>query len=328
MRGIDDLGSSLGDDPLLLREHLLESLGERWKSYRKAVKRCRKRPSEPSVHHLRVETRRLLSTLALLSYLSNTVQLRKAQEALKKQLDAFDDLRDTHVQLLYTATMLRDFPELKPLVRRLQRREKSLIKPAARTAQRSKLKRVRRRINATKSQLKVAFARTGVLHGPRLTGTLALSPHRGHFRPAVRLAQAVQRAFDRVVELRHQINPAQLETIHYTRIAFKRFRYMIELLQPVLPAIKPRQLISMDQYQTMMGEIQDMGVLIERLDKLAKKKKFKRLPLKRVRQVLLDRRERLVRGYLNVADQLFTFWPDNRARPRPRPLHRVTAQAV
>ena len=329
MRGIDDLGCSLGDDPLLLREHLLESVGEQWKAYRKAVKRCRKRPSEPSVHHLRVETRRLLSTLALLSYLSNTVQLRKAQETLKKQLDAFDELRDTHVQLLYTATMLRDFPEVKPLFRRLQRREKSLIKPAARTAQRSKLKRLSRRISATKSQLKVAFARTGVLHGAGLPGALALpAAQPGRFRPAVRLAQAVQRAFDRVVEFRHQIDPAQLKTIHRTRIAFKRFRYIIELLQPILPAVKPRQLIAMDQYQTMMGEIQDIGVLIERLDKLLKKKKFKRLPLERFRQVLMHRRERLVRAYLNVADQLFTFWSNNRVRTRPRAPQRVAAQAV
>ncbi|HMC28789.1 MAG TPA: CHAD domain-containing protein [Verrucomicrobiae bacterium] len=329
MRGIDDLGGSLGDDPLLLREHLLESLDERWKAYRKAVKRCRKRASEQGVHHLRVETRRLLSTLELLSYLSNTVQLRKAHQSLKKQLDAFDDLRDTHVQLLYTATMLRDFPELKRLVKRLERREKSLIKPAAHTAQRSKLKRLSRRISATKSHLKVAFAKTGVLHSTELARTVALpAAPAGRFRPAVRLAQAVQRAFNRVTELRHQIHPARLETIHRTRIAFKRFRYMIELLQPILPAVQPRQLISMDQYQTMMGEIQDISVMIERLDALLEKKKFKSLPLQRFRQVLLQRREMLVQGYLNVADQLFTFWPDNRVRRTRRPSQPVAAHAI
>jgi len=329
MRDIDDLGCSLGNDPLLLREHLLESLGERWKAYRKAVKRCRKRASEQSVHHLRVETRRLLSTLELLSYLSNTVQLRKAHQSLKKQLDAFDDLRDTHVQLLYTATMLRDFPELKPLVKRLERREKNLIKPAAKTAQRSKLKRLGRRISAIKSNLKVAFARTGVLHSTGVAGTVALpAAPAGRFRPAVRLAQAVQRTFNRVVELRHQIDPVHLETIHCTRMAFKRFRYMIELLQPILPAVKPRQLIAMDQYQTMMGEIQDIGIMIERLDALLEKKKFKRLPLQRFRQVLLQRRERLVQGYLNVADQLFTFWADNRVRRTPRPPQPVAAHAI
>lgn len=329
MHGPDDIGCSLGDDPLLLREHLLESLGERCKAYRKAVKRCRKRASEQMVHHLRVETRRLLSTLELLSYLSNTVQLRKAHQALKNQLDAFDELRDTHVQLLYTATMLRDFPELKLLVKRLERREKDLIKPAARTAQRSKLKRLNRRISATKSQLKVAFARTGLLHSMAngVTPTLPAA-ETGRFRPAVRLAQAVQRAFNRVVELRHQIDPAHLETIHRTRIAFKRFRYMIELLQPILPAVKPRQLIAMDQYQTTMGEIQDISVMIERLSALRQKKKFKGLPVNRFRQVLLQRRERLVEGYLNVADELFTFWPDHRVRRAARQPQRVAAHAV
>ena len=138
----------------------------------------------------------------------------------------------------------------------------------------------------------------------------------------------MQRAFNRVIEIRHQIDPAHLETIHRTRIAFKRFRYMIELLQPILPAVKPRQLIAMDQYQTMMGEIQDVSVMIERLDALLEKKKFKRLPLDRFRQVLLQRRERLVQAYLNVADQLFTFWPDNRVRRTPRQAQPVAAQAI
>ena len=102
---------------------------------------------------------------------------------------------------------------------------------------------------------------------------------------------------------------------------------MIELLQPMLPAVKPRQLIAMDQYQTMMGEIQDIDVMLARVAKLVATKTFSKwwpsgkAHLERFRQVLLQRRQRLIRAYLGIADHLFSFWSNDRTprRLRQRP---------
>src|SRR5438477_6653721 len=127
-------GSILAGNPMVLREDLLEALRERWKSYRGALKRCRKRASEPKVHALRVETRRLLSTLEVLGSLVAHARIFKARKKLKEQLDSFDELRDTHVQLIYVREIVSHFPELDPIYKKLKRRAGRLGEPAATAA--------------------------------------------------------------------------------------------------------------------------------------------------------------------------------------------------
>jgi len=48
---------------------------------------------------------------------------------------------------------------------------------------------------------------------------------------------AITRAFDRVAQLCDRVKASDTDTIHCTRIAFKRFRYMTEALAPLLPAV-------------------------------------------------------------------------------------------
>jgi CHAD domain-containing protein len=288
----DDHGGSLAANRTVLREHLLESLKERSREYRKALKRCRKRRSEQAVHQLRVQLRRLLAMFEILTCLIPREQLQKAQKKLKKRLDGFDELRDTHVQLLYTAGMLRNLPELKPLYKKLQRREQRLLAPAAKRARNFRRGWLERAMGKIKRQLK-----------------LALSSHSVRSHSAEKILELLESAFKRVTNLRQRIDPKDLPTIHRTRIAFKQFRYVVELLQPLLPAVKPQQLVAMDNYQTMMGDIQDIEVIIEGLERLLQKKKLKRAPLLRFQEVLLRRRELLVAAYLDEADELLTFWP-------------------
>jgi len=290
-------GAFFGTDEALLREHLLECLRQRLRGLKKAARRCRKRSSENAVHQLRVQLRRLLALLELLTCIVPEVHLQRARKKLKKRLDRFDKLRDTHVQLLFTGGMLRDFLELKALHKKLQRRENRLLKPATKHARKCSVGWLAHTRRMIKTHVRAAF---------RL--------HSGRARPVDRLAAGIQKAFDRVTALRAQIDPKQVETIHRTRIAFKKFRYMIELLHPLLPAIQARQLVAMDSYQTMMGEIQDIGMLRETLNALVRKGKLKKTPLKRFNDLLANRQAILIRGYLEAADELFTFWPPAYAR--------------
>jgi len=292
----DDHGGSLAANRSVLREHLLESLKERTRDYLKALKRCRKRRSEQAVHQLRVQMRRLLAMFEILTCLIPREQLQKAQKKLKKRLDGFDELRDTHVQLLYTAGMLRNRPELKPLYKKLQRREERLLTPAAKRAGNLGGGWIDRAVGKVKKQVK-----------------LALSSHSVRYDPAEKILELMETSFKRVANLRRHIDPKDLTTIHRTRIAFKQFRYLVELLQPLLPAVKPRQLVAMDNYQTMMGDIQDIEVMIGGLEALLQKKKLRRAPLLRFGDVLMRRRELLVEAYLDEADELFTFWPPAQA---------------
>src|SRR5262245_31123033 len=100
----------------------------RWSSYRKALKRCRSKFSERSVHALRVAVRRMLSMLALLepAFADRTIPL--LQRALKDRLKALSGLRDTHVQIDAIAKMLDDSPELEPFHEWLRQKERRLVR--------------------------------------------------------------------------------------------------------------------------------------------------------------------------------------------------------
>jgi CHAD domain-containing protein len=283
---------SLAEDPAILRAQLLKALQGRWRAYRKALKKCRNHPSEQAVHFLRVESRRLLSALELLGSFVTHSHVQKARRKLKKRLNDFSELRDTHVQLLAVEVMLREFPELKPLYRKLLRREKRLVKPAARRAKLSKTGSLARAVKRTRLHLKAAFAAPSV-----------------RCRPRERISNMLETAFERVAELRREIDPADVTTIHRTRVAFKKFRYMIELLQPILPGVTRPQLVAMSHYQTMMGDIQDLGIMLASLEALAEKRKVKAASLVRVRKVLQQRHRSLIQAYCAAADELFNFWP-------------------
>src|SRR5262245_47344775 len=78
---------------------LKTSLKQQWNNYRKCLKASRKKLSEKAIHETRVSARRLLSTLELLASFLPAKRTEKIGKLLKHQLDIFDDLRDTQVQL-------------------------------------------------------------------------------------------------------------------------------------------------------------------------------------------------------------------------------------
>jgi CHAD domain-containing protein len=280
--------------PAAWGEHLVGSLKTLWRCYRKKLKLCQKHFSEESVHDLRVETRRLLSMLELLGALDSHDYLRQARGILKKRLDAFDGLRDTQVQLLRLKRSRRAFPTVKTLRRALKRRERRLITTTAREVKASRTGKLARQMVLLKKALQKTFADPAVAS-----------------RRAIMLAQTVERAFERVVALRQRIDPARTTTIHRTRIGFKKFRYMVECLQPVLPGVTREQIGAMHDYQTGMGDIQDIETLLARLDRLSAKKKIKAKPLQPFRDELIRQRALSVKAYLKSADQLYAFRPAN-----------------
>jgi len=274
-----------------LGKHLTSSLSKLWKSYGKMLKRVHRHASETGVHALRVQTRRLLSHLELLSAFVKDESLLQCRAILKKQLDKFDDLRDTQVHLAYISRELKSFPELKKFYRQLKRRERRLIKPTARRVAKYKARRLPRCVCAVQNAVEASFA------GRRNRPTL---------EPATRV---LGKTFEEVVQCRRQINPQDTLTIHRTRIAFKHFRYMAQSLQPFLPGITGRRLEQMHSYQTMMGEIQDVAMLTARLEKLLRKRKLAKKQMRLFYEELLRRQEALIANYLKHADELYAFWP-------------------
>lgn len=292
--------------PAALAMHLAESIREMRRRYCKRLARCQEKFSESAVHDLRIETRRLLAMLDLLDALRVRDSLKKTRKVFKQRLDAFDELRDTHVQLSLLKPLCRDFPKAREFDLLLLRREKELISQLHQDIGTTKQARLERRLKALEKQLrKSANAK------PRKAGgSLA--------------AAALSETFARVVLLRGLVRRNNTKTIHQMRVAFKRFRYMSELLQPMLPRLTKKRLRRMQEYQSMMGDIQDMEVLLAGLKEAVAETCLSAAAMRNLRSELLRRRRRLIDVFLTAVDGLFDFDPDSFAR-RPRekrkPLH-------
>jgi CHAD domain-containing protein len=275
-----------------IRALMLESLHGRWRALRAELKRCRKRYSEEAVHDLRVATRRLISTLELVDRIHPEGNLRKARRTLKKQLDLFGPLRDVQVQLLTIEKMLPSFPELQEFFRVLEKRER----------------RLKQRLRLELKRLKTGKIRKGIVTAARQLATLPDTPavQRKHRAEAI---LAIETAFDRVVERKQAITPTDGASIHRMRVAFKKFRYMVEALGPLRGHTTNKQLKAMNAFQGSMGEIQDAEVLLANVQDFARSRGTEgELAFARALEELSRRRLALIETFLGSADTVFTFW--------------------
>jgi len=271
---------------------LAEILEERWASYRKELRRCQEEFSEDAVHELRVATRRLLAQFVLLSCVAPSTDLEKARSSLKRRVGALGNLRDTQVQINFTDQHADGFPELEPLRAWLRRREERFVKSAARKVNRFKTKKCGKWISAM---------------------TEDLTASAGNVRARKQLASAVARAaadaFAEVVKRRQAIDLADLGTIHQTRVAFKRFRYIVESISPYVTGLTRRQLRTLAYYQRRMGIIQDLEVMKSCVELFIAEHENIESALRPFCRYLRQRRTRALRSYLKSADRLFEFWP-------------------
>lgn len=297
-------------------EHLLAALKQQWKAYRRELKRCQKRFSESAVHQSRVETRRLLSLAELLGTFLPAGRVERIRVCLKRHLDTLDDLRDTHVQLLLARKLRDSFPEAKAFERHLRKREKRFGRQTRKNVKRIKTRRLGKLIAASRQALLDRFA-LPASSAPR-PYSRALPPHVAP--PRAVLLRTVDSAFARVADLKGRIDPDRTKTIHVTRVAFKKFRYMVESLSGFLLATNPRQLADLRRYQTLMGDVQDIEVLLRAYEKFSGKKRNRSGLDDRFRDALRHRRQQLIARYFLGAERLSSFWPITRPGVRNR-LH-------
>ncbi len=276
---------------------LADSLGDRWELYRARLRSCQDDFSEETVHELRVATRKLMAQFVLLGCVTPGQTAENARRVLKRRLKALGDLRDAHVQHSFVERQAVRFPELMLVRDFLRRRERKLEKAAAAKVKRFKIRKLE------KWTLALAQHLAGQ-SGP--TGRPA--------RLASRVARATAEAFADLVHRRQAIDPANAITIHRTRIAFKKFRYMVESLSPGLTGLSKRDLRTLAYYQRRMGILQDLEVIQQSINGFVETHEGMEGLLQPFLRYLHARRARALRSFLKSADKLFLFWPPSRAK--------------
>jgi CHAD domain-containing protein len=270
--------------------HVRRSLQKQWKRYRKELKRCQKKFSEKAVHNSRVAARRLLATIELLEGFLQPEIIKNARCLIKQHLDIFDDLRDTQVQLVAANSLQATFPPARAFCEWLQKRETRFRKQACDCVRRSRTRPLAKLIAASEEAYKKQLKKRSAEEATKI------------------LLRAINKAFTRTSRFKRRIRIDQPKSIHRTRVAFKQFRYMVELLADHLNPDE-KVLAEMQHYQTMMGDIQDAEVLLQSFDKFVRKKNIRMAAAIQLREDLVRRRQWLIKVYMDAAGQLREFWP-------------------
>jgi CHAD domain-containing protein len=262
---------------------------DRWDKFGLQLETCCGEFSEAAVHDLRVAARRLMAGLGMAHSLDPHPRLQKTRRLLKAQIDELDDLRDCQVMLVQVTGNLGKHPELAPLHPVLLAREKRLLRKARKQIKQFEISTLMKRMEKIRTSLEAHLARPEV---------------------EAELLQAVDDAYAAAVKRYGQIDSTRSASIHRVRLAFKKFRYMVEIIHPALPEFPEDQLKRMHAYQSLMGEVQDAESFLNLLGEIYKAdSSFDPKPVHRYFKGL--RAER-ISNYLDDQGKLPAFW-----RPAP-----------
>ena len=270
---------------------LAKSLRSRWVLYHKQLRECQKRLSVNSVHQLRVATRRFMTYYDLVGCFASAQKGSKARMKLKRRLKILGELRDAQVQRLLIEQHAERFPFLILVRDFLQQRERRLLKNVAPKVQRFKSRQVEQWTSD-------------------LCQDLDAWPDDAKNREllASDVFDAMANAFAEAVRCRQTIDPADSQTIHRTRVAFKKLRYLVEALSPAFTGLGKKQLRRLANYQRRMGNLQDLEILQVSLEAFLCKHPDSEVLLAPFARYLRLRRARSLRSCLDHADDLFEFW--------------------
>lgn len=196
------------------------------------------------VHDLRVALRRLLAALELAECLDVRVPAKTAK-ALERLLSALSPLRDLEVQKQTLERLGEDQPELLALAERLEQRRSAVAR------------RVFEKLDAFAPEL---LERT-LEHSAETLETEAAVPAIAR----VLLLAAVVRRYGKFDRRRRALAGSDRHALHGVRVAFKKYRYAVEVARPLLPRQAEGALTAMKLFQDELGTIQDAGVLIDTL---------------------------------------------------------------
>lgn len=274
-----------------LGEVVIRALEDRWNLLRKTFDAARKKAGARRVHDLRVALRRMASVVSLVEEVVDGKAERRLRKRVERLLKMLGRLRDTHVQRKAVVALCRRHPVLEGLADILTRRERAREAEAVRLLG-----------DADIGALQLCFEEVAAETLLALSSPVLARRHRRT------LFDAVSRRFSRLIDRRRGLDAADLDTLHDMRVAFKKFRYMVEVLQPVLVGVGRAQLDSMQAFQSMLGDVHDLDVLNRRVarwrDRHEKTSREAVAAHDDIGRRLLQRTE----SVLAAADEIHAFW--------------------
>jgi CHAD domain-containing protein len=264
---------------------LCDGLTQRWDKFGVRLRRCRTDFTEENIHDLRVSMRRMMALLAMCKAVLPTVRSRGLRRELKFHLDSLDEVRDTQVTLLFLKKHFRRQASAIPLTTYLLLQETHLLRQLGFEIAQIEDGLLSEKVFALRSFLETTLTGTGV---------------------AEQILAVVDEAFAEVQWKKVNVIPDNPTSFHPMRITFKKFRYMLEVAEPLVPPMPLTRLRTLHRYQGMMGNIQDMVVFLGFLDHFgAENPQFDLTP---VRNFAIQKRDERIEYFNARINQLNRYW--------------------
>jgi CHAD domain-containing protein len=226
----------------------------------------------------------------LVGCLISNEKAERARRKLKRRLKFLGELRDVQVQINVLEEHIEVYPELAGFLEAMRGREHQLASTVMDRVACMKTGKLKNWAGACRKDLAATPAGP---HG-QLMATRAL-----HFLGA---------AFDAVKTRRQLIDPANSETLHSTRVAFKKFRYIVEALSPEFTGLGKPRLRRFATYQRRLGNLQDLEVLQGCIAQFLNRNPEAAVTLQRFSRHVATRRRHALRSCLEHVDDLFQFY--------------------
>jgi CHAD domain-containing protein len=235
------LAARLGD----VRRHLSGLAEAKAASRTRRPGRVRQNPvSAEAVHDSRVATRRLRAVLKLFGSIG---RVTKADGVVSALQDALGEVRDLQVQLdAFSKLAAKAQPPERTALRRLRQSLASGLKP--------RVSEMQTALADWKKRGLPALARLDKLKPPGKLG--------GH-RTRGALVGQLEKLESRIIRAQEDPSPRPM---HKLRIAVKRFRYALELLEPAMPQEIGQIYQALVPLQETLGQLHDTDVRVVLVD--------------------------------------------------------------
>lgn len=274
-----------GPRPLIKHYWLNRILSERWKTYNRAMSRCRKSFSPEDVHDLRVATRRLIVVYDILKTVTGSERPLKPRPRLKKLVKQYGPLRDVQVQKAQVQDLLTSFPQTVEFYDWLDRLEKDLVK---------QVKKRWKKLKPVKPKK----------HPAANLGLDCLSATEQRLNE---IRYKLCEAFAEIIKKRQAVIPGNISSVHSFRLAFKKFRYLAEALQPI-NSLSQEEKEALGSLQGMLGRVQDLQVLLLGIDSFLISHQELSSSFIPVLEDLRSKQLKQVDEALAAADQVIDHW--------------------
>ncbi len=198
--------------------------------------------SPDSIHDLRVASRRILAFINFDIHFSETLYSQDLRKELKRLLKRLNNLRDFQVQIDFCAKVASKFPELIEFLYHLKKLEE--------------FEKYKLQEKFASDYFKGIF---GLLFFYRLEFKNKIQSQNVDEYVIISYCREILRSLITTIE---QIEKGNYPTYHKVRLALKRFRYTMEILESYL-GIENSEIKKLQSVQNILGSIQDLTVLKE-----------------------------------------------------------------